>query len=121
MEVITNAFWIGTGNDSNLIVDKILSIAQAVRTNVTDYVNDGMGGTFTNISTNDETGTIVGVTAATELENYASGDYRLKASGSGNGAFKQAVGPSIYSSDVAFSWPVISAASSQSSTMPIYI
>lgn len=90
---VTNAFWVGGGNDSYLEVDKILSLAQEVRTNVTDYVNDGMPGTYTNISTNDDTGTVTGVTAASEFENYAAGDYRLKSTGSGNGAFPQAIIP----------------------------
>ena len=90
---VTNAFWVGGGNDSYLEVDKILSLAQEVRTNVTDYVNEGMPGTYTNISTNDDTGTVTGVTAASEFENYAAGDYRLKSTGSGNGAFPQATIP----------------------------
>lgn len=88
-----NSFWIGPGNDSFLVVDKILSLAGEVRTNMIDYAYDGMSGTFTNISTRDSTGTITGVTSTSELENYAAGDYRLKATGTGNGAFPQAEPP----------------------------
>ena len=87
---VTNALWIGGGNDSNLVVDSCLSLASEVRTNVVDYANDGMTGVFTNIATNDGTGTVTGVTTASELENYAAGDYRLKAGGTGYGAFPQA-------------------------------
>lgn len=115
---VTNGFWLGTGNDSVVTIDKILSLNSQVISTVVDYSYGGLGGTQTNISTNDETGTVTGVTTATELENYAAGDYRLKTTGSGNGAFPQSVGPGAYSSDVSVSWPVISVTSSQSSTVP---
>lgn len=113
-----NGFWIGSGTDSNLNFDRILSLFSETIATVTDYSYGGLGGTQTNISTNDETGTVTGVTTTTELENYAAGDYRLKTTGSGNGAFPQSVGPGTYSSDVAVSWPVFSVSSSQSSTVP---
>lgn len=89
----TNGFWLGGGNDSNVVFDKILSLFSEIRSNVTDYQYDGLGGTRSNISTRDGSGTVTGVTTATELENYAAGDYRLKSTGSGNGAFPQAAAP----------------------------
>lgn len=88
-----NGFWLGGGADSDVTVDKILSLYSEIRPSGIDYAYEGLGGTRTNISTFDETGIVTGVTTATELENYAAGDYRLKSTGSGNGAFPQEAAP----------------------------
>jgi hypothetical protein len=83
---------LGSGSACTVAVSSILALGSEGRTNYIDYVNSGFAGTVANVVTADGTGTITGATTATQLENFAGGDYRLKTSSHGFGAFPQSAG-----------------------------
>lgn len=94
------SLYAGAGSACTLAISSVLALGSQSRTNYTDYVNAGFAGTVTNIVTADGTGTITGATGATQLEDVAAQDYRLKSTSYGFGAFPQAeepqVDPNIY-------------------------
>tara|TARA_Y100000034_G_scaffold122881_1_gene168902 strand:+ start:4313 stop:5857 length:1545 start_codon:yes stop_codon:yes gene_type:complete len=85
--------YVGPGSACTLALQSILALGSQSRTNYVDYVNAGFSGTVNNIVTADGTGDITGATGATQLEDVAAADYRLKSTSYGVGAFPQETGP----------------------------
>lgn len=85
--------YLGPGSSCTVALDNILALGSQGRTNYVDYINDGFAGTVGNIVTADNRGTITGATGATQLEDVAAADYRLKSTSYGFGAFPQETGP----------------------------
>jgi len=85
--------YLGPGSSCTVALDNILALGSQGRTNYVDYINDGFAGTVGNIVTADNRGTITGETGATQLEDVAAADYRLKSTSYGFGAFPQAEDP----------------------------
>ncbi|WP_417705305.1 hypothetical protein [Rheinheimera aquimaris] len=85
--------YVGAGSSCTLELRDILALGSQSRTNYVDYVNAGFSGTVNNIVTADGTGDITGATGATQLEDVAAADYRLKSTSYGVGAFPKETGP----------------------------
>lgn len=98
-----NAGFMMVNGDScpSLAISNILSLGSEVRTTYVDFdVAPAFGGTLSNLVSRDTTGQITGKTTTTELENYASKDFRLKASSLGFGAFQQGATPPAATSNI---------------------
>lgn len=117
---VKTGFYLGVGSACTVEINSVLSLGSEARPAYVDYENLGLGGTATNIVTKDGTGTITGRTTTTELENYAAGDYRLKTSGLGFGAFPVPDGGDSVNSDISAGVPFFGVSVNQSADAPEY-
>lgn len=91
---------LGKGPLCTVNVSKVSTFTNQLRVSSIDFRNDSFSGVVSSIATSDLTGTVTGVTTASELMDYANGDYRAKPTGAGYGAFLQGATPPAAASNI---------------------